>query len=582
MASPLTAIKFHSTKADGTDNAAGKVYTYAAGTTTPQVTYTTPAAGTPNANPVILDGTGRASIYLDPALAYKFVCQDSLGASVPDGTVDNWLEAGDALRADLIEGTNAANGDALVTVKRIKTGAVAATLHAWIEARDELQVVGEFAAVADGSDQTAKVNTALAALGTAGGTVVIPRGCKFNLQSLTFPKRSNLLYWRGDDTSANRPPGGLDTNERIMFAANSSGTGAGQGIVNEQHFEAAFHPGFIVNVRKDVTGHDAWTGPGQSRTNPARASFLIQDEDTTAFWIKYESYPTYSNFSAATFSGARRVYTLTGVGNTGSPANWGATLPVAGDTITGVTSGAKGIVISLSATQTILLWVSGVFAVGEKLTNGAQTPTNTLSVATYAETAMQPLGYDLTKGNWSVGLPPGSTTNLFSVGGKIASARSRTMSQYIDVTVNDPGYVWLDSYEGAPANGFEAIYDTSVAAASRRLYKRKLNETTNRQMIGSFSAGVNFNNAGTIAVGSFNVTSVGRIAAGRYLVTFVTAQTSATYLVTMSSDDLTLADRDQRVTAKGTGNFEIRNYNAAGALSDLVGTLDVKVHLGDI
>jgi hypothetical protein len=89
MASPLTAVKFHSTKADGTDNAAGKVYTYAAGTTTPQVTYTTAAAGTPNANPVILDGTGRASIYLDAALAYKFVCQDSLGASVPDGTVDN-------------------------------------------------------------------------------------------------------------------------------------------------------------------------------------------------------------------------------------------------------------------------------------------------------------------------------------------------------------------------------------------------------------------------------------------------------------------------------------------------------------
>jgi parallel beta-helix repeat protein len=90
MASPLTAVKFHSTLASGADNAAGRVYTYAAGTTTPQVTYTTPSAGTPNANPVILDGTGRASIYLDQSLSYKFVCQDSAGASVPDGTVDNW------------------------------------------------------------------------------------------------------------------------------------------------------------------------------------------------------------------------------------------------------------------------------------------------------------------------------------------------------------------------------------------------------------------------------------------------------------------------------------------------------------
>lgn len=88
--SALTAIKYHSTKADGADNAGGKVYTYAAGTTTPQATYTTAARTTPNANPVVLDSTGRASIYLDPALAYKFVATDADGVAVPDGTVDNW------------------------------------------------------------------------------------------------------------------------------------------------------------------------------------------------------------------------------------------------------------------------------------------------------------------------------------------------------------------------------------------------------------------------------------------------------------------------------------------------------------
>lgn len=114
MASPLTAVKFHSTKADGTDNAAGKIFTYAAGTTTPQATYTTSGGGTPNANPVILDGTGRASIYLDPGLSYKFVCQDSLGASVPDGTVDNWADRGDILRQDLASTTDAAKGAGLV------------------------------------------------------------------------------------------------------------------------------------------------------------------------------------------------------------------------------------------------------------------------------------------------------------------------------------------------------------------------------------------------------------------------------------------------------------------------------------
>ena len=64
--------------------------------------------------PDILDGTGRASIYLDPGLSYKFVCQDSLGASVPDGTVDNWADRGDVLRQDLASTTDALKGAGLV------------------------------------------------------------------------------------------------------------------------------------------------------------------------------------------------------------------------------------------------------------------------------------------------------------------------------------------------------------------------------------------------------------------------------------------------------------------------------------
>ncbi|MEX5613053.1 hypothetical protein ABFV58_33905, partial [Pseudomonas protegens] len=33
--------------------------------------------------------TGRASVWLDTSLSYKFVIQDSAGAATPDGTVDN-------------------------------------------------------------------------------------------------------------------------------------------------------------------------------------------------------------------------------------------------------------------------------------------------------------------------------------------------------------------------------------------------------------------------------------------------------------------------------------------------------------
>lgn len=58
----------------------GKIYTYAAGTTTPQVTYTTSAGNVPWTNPIVLDAAGRVpsggEIWLTYA-AYKFVLKDA-------------------------------------------------------------------------------------------------------------------------------------------------------------------------------------------------------------------------------------------------------------------------------------------------------------------------------------------------------------------------------------------------------------------------------------------------------------------------------------------------------------------------
>lgn len=72
--------------ADGAPLAGGKVYTYAAGTTTPQTTYSS-AAGASNANPVILDANGEANIWFDPSLAYKVKLTNS--ADVEQWTVDS-------------------------------------------------------------------------------------------------------------------------------------------------------------------------------------------------------------------------------------------------------------------------------------------------------------------------------------------------------------------------------------------------------------------------------------------------------------------------------------------------------------
>jgi len=67
----------------------GKLYTYAAGTTTPQTTYTSSSGVTAHTNPIILDSAGRVpggEIWLT-AVAYKFVLNTSTDVLI--ATYDN-------------------------------------------------------------------------------------------------------------------------------------------------------------------------------------------------------------------------------------------------------------------------------------------------------------------------------------------------------------------------------------------------------------------------------------------------------------------------------------------------------------
>jgi len=62
----------------------GLLYTYAAGTTTPQATYTTAAGTTANSNPIVLNSAGRldSEVWLTSTLTYKFVLKDSGGVTI--------------------------------------------------------------------------------------------------------------------------------------------------------------------------------------------------------------------------------------------------------------------------------------------------------------------------------------------------------------------------------------------------------------------------------------------------------------------------------------------------------------------
>jgi hypothetical protein len=82
--SPLFKQRFFD--ANGAPLAGGQLFSYEAGTVTPQATYSN-ATGTTNSNPVVLDADGYADVWLDPTLAYKFVLEDANNNVI--WTVDN-------------------------------------------------------------------------------------------------------------------------------------------------------------------------------------------------------------------------------------------------------------------------------------------------------------------------------------------------------------------------------------------------------------------------------------------------------------------------------------------------------------
>lgn len=152
----------------------GKLYTYAAGTSTPKATYQDAAGNTPNTNPVVLDSSGSALIFWDGA--YKVVIKDALGNTVY--TVDNYTNDPFGVGQFL---TNLASSTGASLVGFLQSGAGA--VKRWVLDKLADTVNGaDFGMVADwngaaGTDNTAAFTAALAAMKQrGGGTLTINPG----------------------------------------------------------------------------------------------------------------------------------------------------------------------------------------------------------------------------------------------------------------------------------------------------------------------------------------------------------------------------------------------------------------------
>lgn len=90
--SPPMFLQFFDPNNSGAPLAGGLLFTYIAGTSTKQATWTDSTQTVQNSNPIILDSNGAAYVWLDPTLLYKFVLSprnDTDPPSSPLRTVDN-------------------------------------------------------------------------------------------------------------------------------------------------------------------------------------------------------------------------------------------------------------------------------------------------------------------------------------------------------------------------------------------------------------------------------------------------------------------------------------------------------------
>ena len=460
-----------------------------------------------------------------------------------------------------------------VTYSPNGSGAVQTTVQAKL--RESVSVKDFGAVVDDSTDNTAAVQSAIDSIGSYGGTVYINEGCNFYSQSLTLPQRINLDYRVDDDKSSVGQLSDLASGERVLFSSNSSyPTQATGGAVNERRLSAPLHPGYVVDVRKDLSSAATYFGPGQALT-PARASYNILDEQSEKFTVLYVNYETYDQFSGVYLQARRQNVVLTGIGS----GDW-ASLPAVNELITGATSGAKGHFVSADASSTTINWYSGTFVAGEALTDSNETTTAIISSISASTEEFNPLSQDLTNGAWSVGLPPGAPTHTWAVGGKSAVTKSRTFGQDQIETVTNPSRVWIDNYEATTPNGFEIVYDVTPAAANRRLTTRSLDSSSDRGMVGAVSATTGFNNSALKATSSYNVASVTRDSIGQYTITFDTPMARADYQVSLTtSDPLDYAT----IYIKTTTTLSIRvQTTGTTTLRDLTWYMDVICTCGDI
>jgi len=263
----------------------GKIYTYLAGTTTPAVTYSNDSGAT-NTNPIILDADGRANIYLDDAVSYRFILKDANNVTQKD--VDNIRSS----RVDIVQKA------ATIADLRLLTGTSANS--------NAVATLGYYVA-GDGGGNTFYWDSASGATDN-GGTVIKPTsvtgtGRWIALNTLTLNPRQFGAKGDGltDDTNAIANciaqstssvvfdagiyvTGKITINKKVFFKG-TKGTKSGANVFPRLLLKSATNDNLINVTTSGVLYADCidFHGNKSAQTVGATANCISLDEQSGAY-----------------------------------------------------------------------------------------------------------------------------------------------------------------------------------------------------------------------------------------------------------------------------------------------------------
>jgi hypothetical protein len=288
--SPVGGVAAQFFDNNGNPLTGGKIYTYAAGTTTPTPTYTSSSGSTAHTNPIILDAAGRVpggEIWISDGVVYKFVIRDANDVLI--GTYDNIPPGVSGTAADITY-TPAGTGAVPTTVQaklreRVSVkdfGGNLATAVSAIGSTDTTLVIND--AVTVSANLTIPVNVTLSFENT--GLITIDSGARLFINGAVQADRLQQIF--SCSLFTNAITASIDANALIITSVTSSTVAPGQIVTG-----GGLRTGIQIFQAYGTTGPGTYAINGYNGIITSRSMTLVSSPVIFGVGTVQEVYPTW-------------------------------------------------------------------------------------------------------------------------------------------------------------------------------------------------------------------------------------------------------------------------------------------------